>query len=315
LISSRVFLMIFYSSDPSLDGYEVEKEVLDKLKSALKEELNTLVLSGWHNKRASDDPSHLESDFTIICEPFHLIATIEVKKKITLKRSKRAGNKLLKLKSLIEEHIPFCLDEKWALVQATYSNEDEQPANTQMLSKNTDLKEWWDSISRNYLSPKGCSDTYENAATFFLFQMFSQRDPLDDAGLAEHAYERGNSLSNPRLVLEYSTTQKDILENDNANKVALTSLFGTGKTVLLIAKAHKLDEKIQQNEKIIYFVVEKNEGESLLRKRLSQNNFLISIDSFLKIVEKSEKKSGKKSSVVVEGLLGKLNLYQLKYPI
>jgi len=143
------------------------------------------------------------------------------------------------------------------------------------LWRNTDLASWWKDIKQAFNPHQENSKTYEDAAKFFLFQMFLQDDIYNDAQLVKQSEERIDSLSKPHVLLSYTRTQFNLLESDNARKVALTSLFGTGKTILLIERAKKLEEQIQlkkeeANEKIIFIVVEKNKGESLLKRKLSQ---------------------------------------------
>lgn len=298
----------------TLDGNEVEKKVFDKLRSALKNEKNTLVLSGWNNKNAKANGSHLEADFIIICEPFHVIVSIEVKKACKEKSKRKSGDQLIKQRSIFKNHIPFHQKDKWVHYEAIYFDMNEQSGDTKWMTlwKNTDLATWWRAMTLDSLVQKGHSDSYEDAAKFFLFQMHLQGERYSDAGLATYGNEKVNELSEPPLLLKYTKVQYELLENRDARKVALTSLFGTGKTILLIAKAKELEKKAEHNEKIIFFVVEKNEGDSLLKKKLSQNNSLINLDSFLerkaptvKQDRESSKSSEEKYLIQVEGLQGK----------
>ena len=134
-----------------MDGYEVEKNVYSKLKTALRNAKNTLVLSGWNNKNAKDNNSHLEADFIIISEHQRLIISIEVKKTFSKENLEQSKEQIKKQLNLLQNHIPFPEKECWHHAGFTYFDVDEEPDNTipNTLWKNTDMESWW----RNWWLP------------------------------------------------------------------------------------------------------------------------------------------------------------------
>ncbi len=269
--------------DTNLAGCEEEEKVFVKLQSTLEKSntKDTVVFSGW-NVKGQDS---CEFDFLIVSEPLKTIFQIEVKKTNARKTRNSAKEQLQKGQKLFETRIPFPKEENWKHVKFMFFalNEKQEifrasdspfccSCQPYILGPGTDFSVWWGQMTTTLSHLKSQSpstplnrDIYKQAIHVLIHQMYIQQDCITNQDLLDYTEEKIEKISTPEKLFFWSKTQFPLLHDSRKKRMVFTSHFGTGKTVLLKAKAKQLIEK---GEKVVFIFFGSNDSYSLLRNSL-----------------------------------------------
>jgi hypothetical protein len=273
--------------DTNLAGCEEEERVFVKLQLALEkgETKDTVVISGW-NVNLKGQKS-CEFDFLIISEPLKTIFQIEVKRTHTQKSRKSAREQLQKGKQLFESRISFPKEENWKYVKVMFFalNEKKKDFNSSdfqfccncqsyILGPATDFYFWWKYISFNLSKLESQSpltslnrNIYTQTVQFLSRQMYLQQDCFTNEDLVRYTDKKIDQISTLERVFFWNKVQYSLLNNQLLNRMVFISPFGTGKTVLLKAKAKQLVAK-EEKVSFVFF------GEETLLQKAYQQDFL-----------------------------------------
>ena len=169
-----------------LTGYEQECSFFQKLQLALlsKKIKDTVVLSSWSDKGAQGRKNR-EIDFIILSLPLRSIFQIEVKASSNKANLNHGINQLQEGKNFFSSIIPFPSDEHRRIVTALSFGKFLEPltacksCETFLLGNQTDLAEWWDTITSekpNESIQEPDRNTYLTIVKYLLFQLFLQDD-------------------------------------------------------------------------------------------------------------------------------------------
>ena len=137
-----------------------------------------------------------------------------------------------------------------------------------IIGPKTDLKKWWKEIGE--CTPQDTTkpiqehsrETYLNVLRFLLHQMYAQKDCATTSQLVGLTHQISDKICNPDKIMFWSKEQYKTLKDFKDKKVALTSGFGTGKTILLRAKAK---EMILSGHKVVIIIFETTAEKTILR--------------------------------------------------
>ena len=105
-------------------------------------------------------------------------------------------------------------------------------------------------------------EIYQNVLRFLLHQMYAQKDCATTSQLVGWSHQISDKICNPDKIMFWSKEQYKTLKDFKDKKVALTSGFGTGKTILLRAKAK---EMILSGHKVVIIIFETTAEKTILR--------------------------------------------------
>jgi DNA replication protein DnaC len=273
--------------DTNLAGCEEEEKVFVKLQSTLEKSnvKDTVVISGW-NVNTKGQKS-CEFDFLIVSEPLKTIFQMEVKRTHTQKSRKSAREQLQKGKQLFESKVIFPNKENWKYVKVMFFALNEQKEDfkssdfhfcqncqSYILGPETDFSAWWEDMTfyLSILESQSSSTTlnrniYTKTVQFLTHQMYIQGNCFTNQNLLDYTEEKIEKISTPEKLFFWSKTQFPLLHDSRKKRMVFTSHFGTGKTVLLRAKAKQLIEK---GEKIVFIFFGSTDSYSLLRTTLQE---------------------------------------------
>jgi hypothetical protein len=224
---------------------------------------------------------------------------IEVKLTQNASNRKDGGEQLMKGLKICQARIPFPKQENWNYVQAMFfafnkkgqyfnSHCDRHQSVTDhqchsqfckecqayILGPETDLSAWWEQMTssltnKEYQSPSTPlnRNIYKQTIQFLTRQMYIQEDCFTKQNLLDYTEEKIEKISTPEKLFFWSKTQFPLLHDSRKKRMVFTSHFGTGKTVLLRAKAKQLIEK---GEKIVFIFFGSTDSYSLLRTTLQE---------------------------------------------
>jgi hypothetical protein len=302
--------------DKAIFGGIQEEIVYNKLRECLTENKakNTVLINGWKDN-GSKTRSQKEFDFLIVSQPSQTIIHIEVKKTCSDSQLKSATKQLENGLKMFLEAIPFPGSQKWRYLRVIYFafaereelevKKSEEEGNPEFLApknvakpfennclkcKNfiigpkTDLSQWW--IELTEFLPQGTKekvqiqpvDTYLNVLSFLLHQMYKQQDCATTGQLVQLTSQTSDKICSPDTIIFWSKEQYKTFKDFKDTKVALTSGFGTGKTILIKAKAKEL---IDSKQNIIIVIFEKSDKKTILR--MEYENLFTKDNEFVKI--------------------------------
>ncbi len=223
---------------------------------------------------------------------------VEVKTTYSESNCETAAKQLNRTLKLIQDTIPFPKDENWKYVRMMYFGFDNQ--NQPFKNNNTCLtckdfvigptQDTWTEISKKVEKPdqgNPSNKTYLNILKFLLFNMFKQECGATTEQLIEETRKTSDAMTTMKNIFFWSKEQLNVINATRETKrMAFASEFGTGKTVLLKAKARELlgikepkktatvknskwREKVptahQHNQKVVIAIFEGNAEDSALK--------------------------------------------------
>ncbi len=275
--------------NPNVAGGEQEEAVYNQLRKSLQDNgvKNTVAINSWKDKLSQKDTA-AEFDFLIVSEPFQTIFHIEVKRTCTKQNSANAAEQLENGLKLINKNIPFPAKENWKYVRQIYFARYEQKKSIfctecqkYIIGPSEDI---WFEITKNSEQPtqaKYSNKTYLSILKFLLYEMFKQESCATTQQLIKETRKTSDAMSTTKNIFFWSKEQLSIIKaTKDAKRVALTSEFGTGKTILLKEKAMEIlgpeEEKgtTQMNltevkivqPKIIFVIFEGGATDTLLKQ-------------------------------------------------
>jgi hypothetical protein len=286
--------------DATIKGGMEEENVYDKLRECLKKNnvKNTVVINGWKDKGTGKlDESHplyreqKEFDFLIVSQPNQTIIHIEVKRTCSESNMRSAKKQLENGLKMFQKSIPFPRVQKWKYSRVIYfglaeqdicfeqqslnQSKEEQPFENHCLKcKNfiigpkTDLSCWWNELIECLSQPitekvqEQSDDTYLNALRFLLHQMYKQQDCATIGQLIKETHLISDKICTPETIMFWSKEQYKALKDFKDKKVVLTSGFGTGKTILIKAKAKEL---VMSGQNVVIVIYETTTEKTILR--------------------------------------------------
>jgi hypothetical protein len=277
--------------DATIKGGMEEENVYDKLRECLKKNnvKNTVVINGWKDKGTGQlDETHplfreqKEFDFLIVSQPSQTIIHIEVKRTCSDSNLKSATNQLKNGLKMVQDTIPFQMSQNWKYIRAIYFGFDankQQFENQCLKCKNlifgpkTDFTLWWKEITeflpqettKRVQGPR--DDTYLNVLKFLLHQMYKQQDCATTGQLVKLTSQTSDKICSPDTIMFWSKEQYKTLKDFKDKKVALTSGFGTGKTIMIKAKAEEL---IKSGQNVVIVIFETTTEKTILRTEYEQ---------------------------------------------
>ncbi len=106
------------------------------------------------------------------------------------------------------------------------------------------VKDIWTEITKSTEKPAEATpsnDTYLNILKFLLYKMFKQKKCVTTEQLIAETHKASDAMTTMKNILFWSKDQLKILKpTEETKRVAFASEFGTGKTILLQAKAREL---------------------------------------------------------------------------
>jgi hypothetical protein len=248
--------------NPNVAGGEEEEAVYNQLRKSLQENdiKNTVVINNWKDK-LTEKNTKAEFDFLIVSEPFQTIFHVEVKRTCTKQNSVLAAEQLDNGLKLINNNIPFAEKENWKYVKLIYFERDKQKKSIfctecqkYVIGPSKDI---WSDITKNSEQPsqaKYSNTTYLSILKFLLYEMFKQESCATTQQLIKETRKTSDEMSTTKNIFFWSKEQLSLIKaTKDAKRVALTSEFGTGKTILLKEKAMEvlgmIDEKVKSKTK------------------------------------------------------------------
>jgi hypothetical protein len=235
--------------NPNVLGGEQEEKVYNQLRKSLQENdiKNTVVVNGWKD-RLTQGNTAAEFDFLIVSEPFHTIFHVEVKTTCNTKNAFKAAEQLENGFKLINNNIPFPEKENWKYVGLIYFARNEQKKSIFCAECQKYIigpsKDIWSDITKNSEQPsqaKSSNKTYLSILKFLLYEMFKQESCATTQQLIKETRTTSDKMSTTKNIFFWSKEQLKVIKaTKDAKRVALTSEFGTGKTILLREKAMEI---------------------------------------------------------------------------
>ena len=259
----------------------------EKLEKCLKENKvqNTVAICGWKDDGTGtlqeSDPlyrSQKEFDFLIVSQPTKTIIHIEVKRSLSDQSMEKATKQLKNGLKMFREKIPFPEKENWKYTRVMYFAFERKGENeTQfenscakckhfIIGPTTDFNSWWKEIiclsqTNTEITQDQPDETYLSVLRFLLHQMYKQQ-VCTPGQLVDLTSKTSNAICNSDTIMFWSKEQYKTLKDFRNKKVALTSGFGTGKTILMRAKAKEL---IANRQKVVIVIFESTDKETVLK--------------------------------------------------
>ncbi len=238
--------------DNTITGGIEEEKVFNNLRISLYENdvKNTVAINGFKEK----GPSGIETgefDFLIVSEPLQTIFHIEVKRTCSKNTADSAAKQLDRGLKLFQDKIPLPETEEWKYVRmmcfgiagekhSIFCSECQK----YVLGTNKDV---WTEIAKTIhqqVLAKASTQTYLNILKYILYEMFKQESCATTQQLINETRKTSDALSTMKNIFFWSKEQLNIIKaTQDEKRVALTSEFGTGKTILLKEKAKELIPK------------------------------------------------------------------------
>jgi hypothetical protein len=270
--------------DNAISGGIQEEIVYNKLRECLTENKvkNTVVINGWKDN-GSRDRTQKEFDFLIVSQPSQTIIHIEVKKTCSNKQFKSASEQLESGLQMFQETIPFPGIVKWKYIKVIYfgfAAKEPPPFQHQCLkcSQNfiigpsTDLNLWWNELITEFIPQESASsvedhrpqdNTYLNVLRFLLHQMHMQQNCATPGQLVQLTSQTSDKICSQDTIIFWSKEQYKTLNDLSNHRIAFTSGYGTGKTILIQTKAKDLLKT--KTNKVVIVIFEAPQEETLLR--------------------------------------------------
>jgi hypothetical protein len=270
---------------PNVLGGMEEETVYNTLKDSLKsnEVKNTVVVNGWKEK-SQEGNTKAEFDVFIISEPYQTIFHIEVKSTCTKKNCFKAAEQLERGLKLIQDKITFPKEEHWKFIKMMYFGRNDQKGSIFcsgcqkfVLGPGNDI---WTEISGMVEKPTEANpskNTYLNVLKFLLFEMYKQEGCATAEQLTKETRKTSDAMSTAHNIFFWSKEQLNVIKATRiAKRVALTSEFGTGKTILLKEKAKEVlgTAKLSPpNKQTVVFIIFEGEASDCILKQEYDNQF------------------------------------------
>jgi hypothetical protein len=245
--------------NPNVAGSEEEEAVYNQLRKSLQENgiKNTVVINSWKDKLTQKSAA-AEFDFLIVSAPFQTIFHIEVKRTCTKSNTDKAAEQLESGLKLIRNTIPFPGKKNWKYVRLIYFGQDKQKKSIFCAECQKYIigpsKDIWSEITKNSEQPsqaKSSNKTYLSILKFLLYEMFKQESCATTQQLIEETRKTSDEMSTTKNIFFWSKEQLKVIKaTKDAMRVALTSEFGTGKTILVKEKAKEILGLIEEKETI-----------------------------------------------------------------
>jgi hypothetical protein len=327
--------------DATIKGGMEEESVYDKLRECLEKNRvkNTVVINGWKDKGTGKlEKSHplyreqKEFDFLIVSQPVQTIIHIEVKRTCTGSSYASASKQLQNGLEMFRETIPFPGIVKWKYIKVIYFGlsekgiysedhssdciQEEKPFENKcrkcqnfIIGPATDFNVWWKAVIAEVTTdrvPDQSDDTYLNVLSFLLHQMYKQQDCATSSQLVKETSKTSDEICNADTIIFWSKEQYKTLKDFSDTKVALTSGFGTGKTILIRAKVHELIAAGQNS--IVIVIFESSAEKTILR--MEYENIFDKVKDSVKIESIS---GGKGNQVYIKNVWIFLYLGSMNY--
>jgi hypothetical protein len=283
--------------DNAISGGIQEEIVYNKLRHCLKENKakNTVLINGWKDN-GNKERTQKEFDFLIVSQPSQTIIHIEVKKTCSESQLKSATKQLHNGLQMFQATIPFPRSQNWKYARVIYFGLAENfmkeksfenrcgKCKNFIIGPKTHLNVWWNELTRcvsqeikERLQAK-TDDTYQNVLSFLLHQMYKQQDCATTGQLVQLTSQTSDKICSPDTIMFWSKEQYKTFKDFKETKVALTSGFGTGKTILIRSKAQEL---IAIGQKVVIVIFEITAQKTILRmeyeKLFPTENSLVTI--------------------------------------
>ncbi len=264
--------------DTNLAGSEQEEEVFKKIRRALErlQVKDTVVVNGWNIK------NKCEFDFLIVSEPLKAIFQLEVKQTYSKQTRKKGAEQLQKGKSTLQSIVHFLPDD-WKYVGILYfafdnrgkrfnlsTSQNCQNCQLFILGPETDFEAWWQELSSKLTAKKSTifdRNTYIQIVQYLSTQMYKQRDCFTKQDLLHYTEDKIDKISTPENVFFWSKSQYPLLHDRRKKRMVFSSSFGTGKTVLLKAKAKTL---LDYGQKVAFVFEGESPKETLLQMQYKE---------------------------------------------
>ena len=240
-----------------------------------------------------------EHDFLIISDPLKTVFHIEAKKNKNEK--KIAAQQLQSGLEFFKEYLVLPEEEKWNFVRIMYIDETIDVCGNChefVFTPNTNLDEWWISFELKTQEQRSnekfellnleqrsqekdssmneCS--YVQNCKFLLHQMFKQSQVITEADITKNCEDFFDKSCNTDMHINkadkkglcfLTRVQFSLFHDPSMQRVVFNSAYGTGKTLLIKAKAKEL---LLKGEKvvIILFDTVKTSFQFLLKKNYDQ---------------------------------------------
>ena len=270
---------------------------------------NSLVINGWKDngfkpkssgsgvKRSHDGEvkdsqikhrEQREHDFLIISDPFKTVFLIEVKKNQNYNSESKAAQQLKRGFTFFEESLVFPKEEKWNFVRVMYFEETKgvcPNCSAFVLTPDTNFNEWWKKFElQNQEQRSHKKDSILNECSylqnckFLLHQMFKQSQVITEADITKNSEDFLEKSCNTNLhktetnkkgLCFLTRVQFSLFHDPSMRRVVFKSAYGTGKTLLIKAKAKEL---LQKGEKVVIILFDnvKTSFQFLLKKNYDQ---------------------------------------------
>ena len=266
----------------NIAGDEVEEKVFNKFRKTLRDNSvkNTLVIHGWKDEGKGKG----EYDFVIVSDPLKMVFLIEVKK--SKKGKRKAAKQLPRGMDFFKQSLILPKEEKWNFVRVMYFENriDVCPDCTEfVLTPDTNLDEWWKNFEpinqeQHERESNWNECSYIQNCKFLLHQMFIQSQVITEADITKNSEDFFKKSCNADLhkteadkkgFCFLTRVQFNLFHDPAKKRVIFSSAYGTGKTLLLKAKAKEL---LLKGEKVVIVLFDKFKSifQFLLKKNYDQ---------------------------------------------
>ena len=214
------------------------------------------MISGWKDN-GSKVRKKREYDFLILSEKLKTIIHIEAKLSNSDKGRNKAAEQLKNGLDFFKEILPFPENEHWKYARVMYFGKGKDGTSEQssscsecglfLLNPDTKLDEWWKEICQKIdASTLNATFSYIQICKFLLHQMFKQNQPVTQSDTLK--YTEYNIETRSRVNNIFWTNTQFLIFNGFNKHIFFPSAYGTGKTILIKAKAKEL---VVENLKVI----------------------------------------------------------------
>ena len=247
----------------------IHEEFFNKLSKTLRDAnvTNTVVFSGDGNK----------FDFIIVSEPLKTVFIIDVK-------TNAGAHQLKSGMEFLKQSLVLLKEAKWNFVEFIYLDEEAKEHSRfverqkYVLGPKTDFDEWWKNINLADMTKimeteeKTLNDnSYVLICKALLSQMCLTSELITETNTTKKSCSSETHItkSNTEKIITLTGAQYSTLRNQHMKRVILASDFGTGKSLILKAKAKEL-LKIEERVVIVLFDDDKTKLQFLLNKKYDQ---------------------------------------------
>ena len=256
----------------NIDGDEAEEKFFNKLRKTLQtcNVKNTLVINGWKDT-GKGGGAEREHDFVIISDPLKTVFLIEVKQN---KRGRKSATQQLQSgMEFFNESLVLPEEEKWKFIRIMYFDEKNvasSDCSVFVFTPETDLYDWWKGFEVYLQKQKKLEKvsslnehSYVQNCKFLLHQMFQQSQIITEADLSKSSEEFIKKSCNTDMQINetdkkglcfLTRVQFSLFHDPFKKRVVFNSAYGTGKTLLLKAKAKEL---LLKGEKVVIVLFDK----------------------------------------------------------